>query len=128
MPKRSVAGTALDPTIQFAKLEIDGKAYKLAYSFNAIALAETAAGCNLLGGLENLGALTALQFRGLLYAALSVAQPKMTIEEAGNLIRLDTKGAIANALAEAYQFSMPEDPPQAEAPGESAAAELPQEA
>jgi hypothetical protein len=127
MRKRSVAGTAQDPTIQFAKLEVDGNAYKLAYSFNAIAEAETSAGCNLLGGLENLGSLTALQFRGLLFAALSVAQPKMTIEEVGRLIRLDTKSAIANALAEAYQLSMPEkeqDPPEAEAPGASAAADL----
>jgi hypothetical protein len=126
MAKRSVAGSALDPTIQFARLEIDGLSYKLAWSFNAIAEAESVAGCNLLSGLENLSALSALQFRGLFYAALSVAQPAMSIEKAGRLVRLDTKGPIANALAEAYQLSMPDkeqDPPEAEAPGASAAAD-----
>lgn len=123
-PKRSVAGGAADPTIQFAKLEIDGQTLRLAYSFNAIAEAEHVAGCNLLGGLENLGDLTALQLRGLLYAALSVADPKASVEQAGALIRLDTIAPITMALAEAYRLSMPDnkpaDPPAADgAPAEN---------
>ena|SRR3569832_908390 len=108
MPKRStVAGTANDPNIQFAKLEVDGKAYKLCYSFNSIAVAESVAGCNLLKGLESLTDLTAVQLRGLLYAALSVAHPDLTVEDAGTLVRLDTIGSITTALAEAYTISLP---------------------
>jgi len=109
-------------------LALGGRTYRLAYSFNAIAEAEHLAGCNLLGGLENLENLTAIQLRGLLYAALVVAHPTipdgdgqrpLTVEDAGLLVRLDTIGPITGALAEAYRLSMPEkkqDPPKAGAP------------
>jgi hypothetical protein len=106
--QRSVAGTKDDPTIQFADLTINGQSFRLCYSFNAIAIAESAAGCNLLRGLESLTDLSATQLRGLLYAALLVAQPEMTVEDAGRLIRLDTINPITAALAEAYSLSLPE--------------------
>jgi hypothetical protein len=125
---RTVDGGALDPTILFATLMVDGKEYKLAYSFNAIAAAERTAGCNLLTGLESLSDLTAQQLRGLLFAALSIAHPTvkegekerlLTVEDAGQMIRLDTIAPITTSLAEAYRLSMPEkkkDPTQADAP------------
>jgi hypothetical protein len=125
---RTVGGGVLDPTIQFATLMVDGKEYQLAYSFNAIAAAERTAGCNLLSGLESLNDLTALQLRGLLFAALSIAHPTVkegekerlfTVEDAGRMIRLDTIAPITTSLAEAYQLSMPEkkkDPIVAGAP------------
>jgi hypothetical protein len=113
---RNVAGTVDDPTISFAALDLEGKTYKLAYSFNALAAAEAAAKCNLLAGLENLRDLSAVQLRGLLYAALSVAHPRMTVEDAGLMIhpfttpaRPETITPITRALAEAYGLSMPED-------------------
>ena len=105
--KKSVAQTALDPTIQFAKLIIDDTEYSLCYSFNAIAEAEAASGTNLLRGLESLVDLSAIQLRGLLYAALLVSKPETTIEDAAKLIRLDTIGPITSALAQAYTLSMP---------------------
>jgi hypothetical protein len=107
MAKRSVAGSAADPTIEFATLSIDDVEYKLAYSFNAIAEAESVTGCNLLRGLESLTDLSATQLRGLLYAAMTVAHPEFTIEQVGHLIRLDTIGPVTTALAEAYSLSMP---------------------
>lgn len=124
MGRRNVSGTVADPTIRFSKLEIAGQSYRLAYSFNAVAEAEHVAKCNLLEGLENLEGLTALQFRGLLYAALSVAHPDITIEQAGCLVGVDTETRlmIGRALAEAYKLSMPDrkaDPPAASAPAES---------
>ena len=125
MPKRSVAGTAADPLIQFSTLEINGETYRLAYSFNAIALAESVAGCNLLEGLRNLSNLSASQLRGLFYAALSVANPKITLEEAGALIAVDGTVQITDAVVEAYILSMPKkkepDPPAAVAPDQPAA-------
>jgi len=121
---RTVAGSRKDPTIQFATLTLDGQEYKLAYSFNAIAEAENRAGCNLLSGLQDLRDLNAQQLRGLLYAALSVAHPKITVEEAGDMIRLTTITTITDALAAAYILSLPEkkksDPPEADPPAESA--------
>ena len=107
--KKSVAGTKDDPTIKFAKLVIDEKEYQLGYSFNAIAEAEAAAGCNLLNGLQSLNGMSALQLRGLLFAALRIAQPEIvSIDEVGLLLRLDTIGDVQEALAEAYLLSMPE--------------------
>jgi hypothetical protein len=123
MAKKNVAGTAADPVIKFATLTLDGREYRLAYSFNAIAEAERAAGCNLLAGLENLSDLTALQLRGLLYGALMVSNPDITIEQAGAMIRLDTLDPVTAALAEAYGLSMPEDKkiPTPAAPSQGAA-------
>jgi hypothetical protein len=124
MTKRNgVAGTASDPTIEFAKLEIDGKQYRLGYDFNAIAEAEEVTGSNLLQGLLNGGNWTARQMRGLLYAALHVAHPRITVEEVGKLIRLDTMIAVQRAVIMAYNLSLPEEKRQAdpfeEAPEES---------
>ena len=115
--KRSVVGTAADPTLQFADLEIEGVKYKLAYSFQAIAEAEHLAGCNLLSGLENLADLSARQLRGLFFAALSIAHPKVTIAEATQLIRVESILPITLALAQAYNLSIPDkktDPPEAD--------------
>lgn len=106
--RATVASTANDPTLRFAKIEINGNTYKLAFSFNAIALAEAHSGANLLEGLENLTSLSAAQFRGLLYAALSVAHPKMTLAEVGNLVDFETMGRLKDGLAEAYMLSMPD--------------------
>lgn len=117
MARATVAGTPADPVVPFAVLEIEGEKFKLAFDFNAIAEAEHYAGCNLLSGLKNLGDLTALQLRGLLYAAMRKAHPKVTIEKAGSLIRLDTIVKITLALGEAYSLSMPkrdETPTEAE--------------
>src|SRR4051794_34806267 len=108
MPKRSVAGPSFDPTIQFATLTIDGEDFKLAYDFNAISTAEHSAGCNLLQGLGSLTDLSAVQLRGLLYAALLVAHPDMTIHKAGRLIRFDTMPSVISVLGQAYSLSLPE--------------------
>lgn len=112
MPKKSVAGTKDDPTIKFATLALDGQEYSLCYSFNAIALAEKTAGCNLLSGLQTLTDLSAMQLRGLLFAALTVAQPELTINDVAKLIRLDTIGPITMAIAQAYTLSMPNNDEQ----------------
>lgn len=106
--RKTVARTAADPTIRFSKLEIEGAMYSLAYDYNAIAVAENVAGVNLLEGLRNLENLNAQQLRGLLYAALLIAHPRMTIEEAGSLIRLNTLLPISEAIAQAYVYSLPE--------------------
>jgi len=129
MARHSVSGTVGDPTVRFATLELAGEVYHLAYNFNAIAEAESLAGCNLLEGLESLTGLNARQFRGLLYAALAfdirtftqegrTIRRRLSISEAGDLIAVDDvqRLKIAQALAEAYRLSMPEkkaDPPVA---------------
>lgn len=118
--RKTVAGTAADPLVEFVTLEIDGESYKLAYDFNAIAEAEKIAECNLLQGIAGvlLNNMTAKQLRGLLYAAMGKAQPKTTLAKAGALCRIDTMPDIRDALLKAYNASLPEekkilaDPPE----------------
>lgn len=128
MAKRdSVAGTAADPVVESVPLEIDGKTYRLFYDFNAIAEAEQAAGCNLMHGIAvvMLNGMDARQFRGLLYGALRVAHPKMTLLDAGNLIRIDTMPEIRRALVLAWNASLPEGKKIAEDPTEGGDAKAP---
>lgn len=108
-------------------LKVDGKEYALAYDFNAIADAEQSAGCNLLAALETLSNISAVQLRGLLYAAIvpEPKEPRLTLLEAGMLIRVDTIAPITKALADAYMLSMPAAPVE-DAPA-PAAATIPKE-
>ena len=118
--KHGNAATAADnPTVKYAHVSVDGETYKLIYNYAAIAAAERLAGCNLLMGLENLMSLSASQFLGLLYAAMSKAQPKLTMDDVAELIRLDTMGMLQEALAEAYMNSLPakKDTDNANPPG-----------
>jgi hypothetical protein len=112
MAKRAltVAGTENDPTVEFTDLTIDETTYHLVYDFNAIAEAEKLCGIGLLHGIAAVlssGAVTAGELRGLLYAALRKAHPKITLSAAGHLVRLDTMPGITNALAGAWIASLP---------------------
>lgn len=117
-----------DPLVEFVKLEIDGQEYLLAYDFGAIAEAEGIVNkgrnpdeerCNLLRAsfAVLVTALDARELRGLLYAALRKAQPRMTMQQVSALCRLDTIARIHDALQRAWSASMPEnkrgDPPAA---------------
>lgn len=121
---RKIANTTADPTIEFAALEIDGETYRLCYDFGAIAEAEKLTGCNLLQGIAYIlvNGATASQFRGLFYAALRKAHPKMTIAEADRLVRIDTMADIRTAIETAYTLSMPEAKRIREDPTEGVAA------
>ena len=101
--------------LKIATSEGIAKELVLAYDFNAIADAEEPAGCNLLAALESLSDISAMQLRGLLFAAV-VSTPKPTILECGELIRVDTIAPITTALADAYNLSIPIPPPAAAAP------------
>src|SRR5579872_7172332 len=99
------------PIVEFVTLEIDGEVYSLGgLDFNAIADAELVAKCNLLLGIAGMltNGMTAQQTRGLLYASLRRAHPKITLQDAGNLVRVDTLPDINDALLRAYNASLPE--------------------
>lgn len=119
--QRSVAGTVEDPTLKFSTLELGGKTYRLALTYNLIAKAEPMSGCNMLEGLDNLHALSAVHFRGLAYCALHTAHPELTLDDVGDLIGLDPENrlSVIAAVAEAYRLAMPgprKDPTGAGAP------------
>jgi hypothetical protein len=111
-PKTAPASTpsAADRVRGWAPLTIDGTEYRLIYSFNAIADAESLAGCNLLHGISAalISTMTAAQMRGLFYAALKPLQPALTLAEVGAMIRIDTLPGIFEAITLAYSLAMPE--------------------
>jgi hypothetical protein len=94
--------------------------YVLEYDFNAIADAEPVAGCNLLSAVSNMGAMTATQMRGLLYALLKKNHPAVLLHEAGALLTRDTM-MVTTALAKAMG-AKDEEPAEAEQPEEAAVA------
>lgn len=129
---REIAGTAADPLVEFVDLFIDGKTYRLAYDFFAIAKAEQAVNalrapgeekCNLLHGIAAIMAkgVDARQQLGLFYGALLPGQPKMTLEQTARLIRIDTLPGIYDAMGAAYSASMPSEGDLAKGPTEGAA-------
>ncbi len=108
MAKKTIAGTEADPTVRFAKLKIDGDTYSLAFDFNALALAESMTGLNLMQALRSLDNLSVSQTRGLLYASLQKAHSKMTVSEVGGLLHFRTIPLITDAISEAITNSLPE--------------------
>jgi len=90
-----------------AIVRIGGKEYLLVYDFNSICDAESVAGCNLLDAIQHMGGMSAVEFRGLLYAALKPNHPEMTIGAAGDLFSCVTQlPDWTRGLAEAYSLSV----------------------
>jgi hypothetical protein len=107
--KHSVAHSVVSPLRKFSEVVIDGVTYRLAFSFGTIALVELQTpGLNLLQGLETLVNLNASTLLALFWASLLTFQDSITREMAGELIRLDTLRPISEAIAHAYNLSMPE--------------------
>jgi hypothetical protein len=107
------AALVADPTLETAKLTIDGETYELLYSYAQIAAAERlvntvdpGAKVNLIYGV--IGSFSASVLPGYFLAALKTRQPEMTLSDSMRLIRPDTVLAISNALDEANRLSQPE--------------------
>jgi len=106
--RKSVAGIpGKDPTLPNVPLELNGKVYHLAFSFNAMAKVEELTGLKLLNAIE-FNDLSVTQYRALLFSALLTENPDITLEEVGNLINLKTLAPITVALVHAWTGSQPE--------------------
>jgi hypothetical protein len=89
-----------DPTLPNVEVVVDGKTYHLVYDFNAVVAAEKATGVNLLASV--LGEISAASLRGLLWAALLKEHPKVTLEQAGAMIRPSHIPMLRNAIVTAW--------------------------
>lgn len=109
-PKRlSVVGVlGKDKTLPNVPLTLNGTTYHLCYSFNGIAVAEELTGLELLAGSMDLQNMNASRFRAMLYASLLKGQPKITIDEVGDLINPKSIPEIVTALVHAWTGSRPE--------------------
>ena len=112
-----------------AKLIIDDVAYEVSYDFNRICDCEAVTGCNLLKALSDLFVVkddetivmnpSALQLRGLLFAAIEQNGARPTLQQVGALIRVDTLPRIRTAIADAYSLAVPAKAAKAEEPAKA---------
>ena len=107
-----------NPTVRFANITIDETEYKLAFSFGALAKAEKQTGCNLLSGMVSASNVLDTGFPGasvllgMFWAALSVANPDMTLDDAGALITADNVAKVWEVVQEAQALSSKEYKPE----------------
>lgn len=94
----------MDPTLRSTKLELDGKTYLLVYDFDAIARAEEMTGLELLVGVD-WQKINARRIRAMLYASMLRHQPKVTLDEVTDLIRVPNIPAIQDALVDTWFHS-----------------------
>lgn len=104
-----IAGTAADPMIEFAKLEINGQTYELTFQLGALRKAERALGRALLTDFAALFQVSVRleELDVLLFAATRVAHPDLTMEQVEGLIELGTAGDVRDALWQAYRLALP---------------------
>lgn len=96
----------IDPNVANVEVTIDGQTYKLAFTFGALATAESLlrkAGhvVNLLKALD-FNSLGASDIVPLLYAAMLHFQPKTTVEDVTSMVSFQNLGDIIQGLRDAF--------------------------
>ena len=115
MSKKKVAGNpALDATLPYVVLELDGESYRLAFDYAALSVAERKLAdigvqVNMLDALD-LRSIGAERLPIVLYASLVKAQPDMTFEDVKHLVTMRTYALIFEKVVEAFVASMKETP------------------
>lgn len=82
----------------------DSRDYTLGFDFNELADAEAVAEVNLLASVASWPNLSCRQMRGLVYALLKPAHPRVLLKEAGELLTRDMQTvykAVKQTLLEA---------------------------
>lgn len=129
MKKRTIAGTAADPTLPKTPITIKGKTYDLCFTFGALAEAETSINVELArkGSDERVNML--MQFpivnlantRACFAAALRTFHPEISFADAIAMVTPGTIFTVAEIIQAAWNAAVKDDeapaadPPQ---PGE----------
>jgi len=71
------------------------KGFRFTYDVNEIVSAEITTGLNLWAAVRNLDQMSAGQLRAITFALLKAAHPKITLNEAGDLLAFDPPAVIA---------------------------------
>ena len=120
--KREVTAVAGKPAVKFVPVTIGGQEYKLAFDFNALCEGEALTGLNLLTGISGLfaGGISLSNYRAILYVALRMGLPEITLERAGELCQVSIEdlsmSTVLEALREASGFSFEKTVPPKAAP------------
>lgn len=96
-----------NPLLPKVPLTVGDETYTLAYDFNAIAQAEELTGLNLFTSFD-FQRLSVVKFRAMLFASLLKYHPKITLEQAGDLITSKNLAEITIAMVEAWHGSRPD--------------------
>ena len=105
--------------------EVEGRAYRVRFSWNSAAEYEVAAGKPLSDALLDIARekLSARSLRAMIWAGLQERHPEVTIEEAGRLIDRMGRAEAQRVMAVALRYYFPELEEDEEAdPREGAAA------
>ena len=114
-----------------ASFEVEGKAYRVRFSWNAAAEYEDAAGRHLSDALFDIARekLSARSLRAMLWAGLQEHHQEVTLKEAGRLIDKMGRKEAQRVMGVALRYFFPElepaetkspDPPTPAAPGGAA--------
>jgi hypothetical protein len=110
MSKPKAPAPIVRPTIHFVDCMIDGENYPMAFSYNRLAEVEAATNLNMLaGGLHAFPNISATHYRALVWAAMTIKRPELTLDDVGNLMTPETMPVIQKALIDAY-FKSTENP------------------
>lgn len=115
---RSVAATAVDPTLPKTPVKIGAKTYDLCFDLGALAEAETAfrqqgIEVNLL---EALPGYTLAHVRTLFPCALRTFHPEISFSDAQKMVTMPVLYVVAAAIGAAWKASLPESEPRPEEP------------
>ena len=115
---RSVAATAVDPTLPKTPVKIGAKIYDLCFDLGALAEAETyfrqqGIDVNLL---EALPGYTLAHVRTLFPCALRTFHPEISFEDAQKMITMPVLYVVAAANGAAWKESLPEPESHPEEP------------
>ena len=96
-----------------ASFEVEGKAYRVRFSWNAAAEYEDAAGRHLSDALFDIARerLSARSLRAMLWAGLQEHHPEVTLKEAGSLIDKLGRKEAQRVMGVALRYFFPEIAP-----------------
>jgi len=90
-----------------ASLEIDGKAYTLVFTTNALCDLEELLGKSVGQIMQQMDRVSTI--RALLWAGLQASEPGLTVKAAGDLMHVAGNTAVMKAVTEALNRAFPQE-------------------
>lgn len=87
------------------EIEIEGKAYRLVFSTNAICEAEEVTNKSVLVLISTMDRVSTI--RAMFWAAIKEHQPGVSLKDAGNLMQQAGAGVVMRAVNEALALAFP---------------------
>jgi hypothetical protein len=92
---------------KFVEIDLGGQVRSLKLNMNAVATFEERTGKSMGAIKDELGRVPVSTLRVLLWALLVTDEPKLTIEQAGEMVDFDNLGYVSEKLSEVMQAAAP---------------------